>query len=168
MLNIRPATQADAPDHRKPGARTRRLRKAAARSQGRRAEDFLRELDSPNPVIHVLIAEWNGRARGFRAVFLQLLDLRRPAGPLPRRPVRASGAAQPTALAGRCCASWRESPCERDCGRMEWAVLDWNEPALAVLPVAGGAPDEGVDHPSPHAGRDREAGGGEASLAAGS
>ena len=36
------------------------------------AADFARELDSPNPVIHVLIAEWNGAPAGFALYFFKL------------------------------------------------------------------------------------------------
>jgi GNAT superfamily N-acetyltransferase len=31
---------------------------------------------------------------------------------------------------------------ERDCGRMEWAVLDWNEPAIQFYRTLGAAPNE--------------------------
>jgi GNAT superfamily N-acetyltransferase len=31
---------------------------------------------------------------------------------------------------------------ERDCGRMEWAVLDWNEPAIKFYRRLGAAPNE--------------------------
>jgi GNAT superfamily N-acetyltransferase len=31
---------------------------------------------------------------------------------------------------------------ERDCGRMEWAVLDWNEPAIAFYRKLGARPNE--------------------------
>ena len=68
MLNIRPATRADAPliatlvrelaDYEK------LLHEARASP-----EDFLRELDSPSPVIHVLIAEWSGEPAGFALYF---------------------------------------------------------------------------------------------------
>jgi GNAT superfamily N-acetyltransferase len=30
----------------------------------------------------------------------------------------------------------------RDCGRMEWAVLDWNEPAIQFYKKLGAAPNE--------------------------
>jgi GNAT superfamily N-acetyltransferase len=29
---------------------------------------------------------------------------------------------------------------ERDCGRLEWAVLDWNEPALRFYRALGAVP----------------------------
>ena len=31
---------------------------------------------------------------------------------------------------------------ERGCGRMEWAVLDWNEPAIQFYRTLGAAPNE--------------------------
>ena len=31
---------------------------------------------------------------------------------------------------------------ERGCGRMEWAVLDWNEPAIKFYRALGAAPNE--------------------------
>lgn len=31
---------------------------------------------------------------------------------------------------------------DRDCGRMEWAVLDWNEPAIKFYRTLGAAPNE--------------------------
>jgi GNAT superfamily N-acetyltransferase len=32
--------------------------------------------------------------------------------------------------------------CERECGRMEWAVLDWNEPAIQFYRKLGARPNE--------------------------
>ena len=32
---------------------------------------------------------------------------------------------------------------ERDCGRMEWSVLDWNEPAIGFYRGMGARPNEG-------------------------
>ena len=128
MLNIRPATRADAPliatlvrelaDYEK------LLHEARASP-----EDFLRELDSPSPVIHVLIAEWNGEPAGFALYFfnfstfvgrrgLYLEDL------FVRPALRAHGIGR-----GLLRALARTAQ-QHDCGRMEWAVLDWNEPAL--------------------------------------
>jgi len=128
MLNIRPATRADAPliatlvrelaDYEK------LLDEARAT-----AADFLRELDSPSPVIHVLIAEWSGEPAGFALYFfnfstfvgrrgLYLEDL------FVRPALRSHGIGR-----GLLSALARIAQ-QHDCGRMEWAVLDWNEPAL--------------------------------------
>ena len=58
-------------------------------------------------------------------------------------------------LAGLDVASWRELPSspafallrhlarvaiERDCGRMEWSVLNWNEPAIGFYKKIGARP----------------------------
>jgi GNAT superfamily N-acetyltransferase len=128
MLNIRPATRADAPTIatlvRELADYEKLLHEAKAG-----AEDFLRELDSPNPVIHVLIAEWNGEPAGFALYFFNFSTfVGRPGLYLEDLFVRP---AQRKHGIGR--ALLRELARiaqERDCGRMEWAVLDWNEPAL--------------------------------------
>ena len=39
---------------------------------------------------------------------------------------------------------------ERDYGRFEWSVLDWNEPALEFYASLGCRAALGVDHPAPH------------------
>ena len=128
MLNIRPATCADAPliatlvrelaDYEKllPDAKAT-------------AADFLRELEAPNPVIHVLIAEWDGEPAGFALYFfnfstfvgrpgLYLEDL------FVKPALRSHGIGR--ALLRELARIARQ----RNCGRMEWAVLDWKEPAL--------------------------------------
>lgn len=128
MLNIRPASSADAPVIaslvRELAAYEKLLDEARATAQ-----DFLRELESPNPVIHVLIAEWNGEAVGFALYFFNFSTfVGRPGLYLedlfvrPERRANGIGRALLRALA--------RIARDRGCGRMEWAVLDWNEPAL--------------------------------------
>jgi GNAT superfamily N-acetyltransferase len=128
MLNIRPATRADAPTIatlvRELADYEKLLHEAKATP-----EDFLRELEAPNPVIHVLIAEWNGEPAGFALYFynfstfvgrtgLYLEDL----FVRPQQRKHGIGRALLRELA--------RIAQQRNCGRMEWAVLDWNEPAL--------------------------------------
>jgi GNAT superfamily N-acetyltransferase len=128
MLNIRPATRADAPTIaslvRELADYEKLLDEAKATP-----EDFLRELDSPNPVIRVLIAEWNGQPAGFALYFFNFSTfVGRPGLYLedlfvrPAQRQHGIGRALLRALA--------RIAEERGCGRMEWAVLDWNEPAL--------------------------------------
>jgi GNAT superfamily N-acetyltransferase len=135
MLKIRPATGADAPliatlvrelaDYEKllPDAKAS-------------AADFLRELEAPNPVIRVLIAEWNGEPAGFALYFfnfstfvgrpgLYLEDL------FVRPALRSHGIGRALLRALARIAK------DRGCGRMEWAVLDWNEPALRFYQSLG-------------------------------
>ena len=128
MLNIRPATRADAPVIaslvRELADYEKLLDEAKATP-----DDFLRELESPNPVIHVLIAEWNGEPVGFALYFFNFSTfVGRPGLYLedlfvrPEQRSHGIGRALLRALA--------RIATERGCGRMEWAVLDWNEPAL--------------------------------------
>jgi GNAT superfamily N-acetyltransferase len=128
MLNIRPAGAADAPTI---AALVRELADYEKLLHEARAtpEDFLRELESDQPVIHVLIAEWDGKPAGFALYFfnfstfvgrpgLYLEDLF--VRPGMRKHGIGRGLLRALARIAR----------DRDCGRMEWAVLDWNEPAL--------------------------------------
>lgn len=128
MLNIRPATAADAATIatlvRELADYEKLLHEAKAGP-----DDFLREITAENPVIRVLIAEWNGEPAGFALYFfnfstfvgrpgLYLEDL------FVRPALRSHGIGRALLRALARVAR------ERGCGRMEWAVLDWNEPAI--------------------------------------
>jgi GNAT superfamily N-acetyltransferase len=128
MLNIRPATRADAPVIASLVRELADYEKLLGEAKAT-PEDFLRELESPNPVIHVLIAEWNGEPAGFALYFFNFSTfVGRPGLYLedlfvrPAQRKHGIGRALLRALA--------RVASERGCGRMEWAVLDWNEPAL--------------------------------------
>jgi GNAT superfamily N-acetyltransferase len=128
MLNIRPATRADAPVIASLVRELADYEKLLDEAKAT-AEDFLREMESPNPVIHVLIAEWDGSPCGFALYFFNFSTfVGRPGLYLEDlfvRPAQRShgiGRALLRALA--------RIASQRGCGRMEWAVLDWNEPAL--------------------------------------
>jgi diamine N-acetyltransferase len=128
MLTIRPATRADAPVIASLVRELADYEKLLPEAKAT-AVDFERELDAPNPVIHVLIAEWNGEPCGFALYFFNFSTfVGRPGLYLEDlfvRPAQRShgiGRALLRALA--------RVAKERGCGRMEWAVLDWNEPAL--------------------------------------
>ena len=135
MLNIREATRADAAVV---AGLVRELAEYEKLLDEARAtpEDFLREFDAPQPVIHVLIAEWNGQPAGFALYFFNFSTfVGRPGLYLedlfvrPERRAHGIGRALLRALA-----RIAES---RNCGRMEWAVLDWNEPALRFYASLG-------------------------------
>lgn len=128
MLNIRPAAPADAGTI---AALVRELADYEKLLHEARAtdEDFRRELTAENPVIRVLIAEWDGEPVGFALYFFNFSTFVGRAGlyleDLFVRPAmrgKGVGRALLRALA--------RIARDRDCGRMEWAVLDWNEPAL--------------------------------------
>ena len=128
MLNIRPATPSDAATIAKLVQELADYEKLLHEAKAT-AEDFLRELTAENPVIHVLIAEWHGKPAGFALYFfnfstfvgrtgIYLEDL------FVRPEVRSHGIGRALLRALARIAR------DRNCGRMEWAVLDWNEPAL--------------------------------------
>lgn len=127
-LTIRPAAPADAAVIADLVRELAEYEKLAHEAKAVTA-DFTRELESPNPVIHVLIAEWGGEPAGFalyffnfstfvgrQGLYLEDLFVR------PAHRSRGIGRELLRALA--------RIAQQRDCGRMEWAVLDWNEPAL--------------------------------------
>ena len=135
MLNIRPATAADAATI---ATLVRELADYEKLVHEAKAgpDDFLREMTAENPVIRVLIAEWNGEPAGFALYFfnfstfvgrpgLYLEDL------FVRPALRSHGIGRALLRALARVAR------ERGCGRMEWAVLDWNEPALKFYQSLG-------------------------------
>lgn len=105
-------------------------------------EEQLREnLFGPHPAAEVLLGEENGEPVSFALFFhnfstwmgrrgLYLEDL------FVRREMRGKGYGR--ALLARLAQIARE----RDCGRMEWAVLDWNEPAIQFYGKLGARPNE--------------------------
>lgn len=128
MLNIRPATAADAGTI---ASLVRELADYEKLLHEARAtpEDFQRELDEQNPVIRVLIAEWEGQPAGFALYFFNFSTFVGRSGMyledlFVRPAVRSHGIGRALLRALARIAR------DRGCGRMEWAVLDWNEPAL--------------------------------------
>jgi GNAT superfamily N-acetyltransferase len=100
-----------------------------------------RHLFGPRPYADVLIAEADDEPVGFALFFHNFSTfLGRPGIYLEDLFVRpgARGRGLGTALLvalGRLAR-------ERDCGRIEWAVLDWNEPSIAFYRSLGAAPKE--------------------------
>jgi GNAT superfamily N-acetyltransferase len=145
MLRIRPATGADAPLIASLVRELADYEKLLPEAKAT-AADFLREIDAQNPVIRVLIAEWNGEPAGFALYFfnfstfvgrpgLYLEDL------FVRPALRSHGIGRALLRALARIAR------ERNCGRMEWAVLDWNEPALRFYKTLGARQlDEWIVH----------------------
>jgi GNAT superfamily N-acetyltransferase len=138
---IRPATAADIPT-------IGRLIRALAEYE--RAEQFLtldegrlqQHLFGPHPVAEVLLAEDVGEVVGYALFFSIYSTFRcRPGLYLedlfvrPEYRGRGHGKALLVALA--------RLAVERDCGKLEWSVLNWNEPSIRFYRSLGAVPVEG-------------------------
>ena len=135
LLSIRPATVEDVPliaQLIRDLAEYERLADAAVAT-----EDGLREqLFGERPAAEVLIAEADGEPAGFALFFhsfstflgkrgLYLEDL------FVRPAFRSYG------LGRHLMAALARIAVQRDCGRFEWSVLDWNEPAIGFYRKLG-------------------------------
>lgn len=102
-------------------------------------EQFRRHLFGPRPACEAIMAEWGGEPAGFALFFtnfstfmgkpgLYLEDL------YVREPFRRQGIGKAliTTLA--------KLAIERDYGRFEWSVLNWNAPAIAFYRSLGALP----------------------------
>ncbi len=95
-----------------------------------------RHLFGPRPMAEVLIAELDGRAVGFALFFHNFSTFEgRPGIYLEDLFVEPSarGAGAGKALL----ANLASLAVERGCARLEWSVLDWNEPAIAFYQSIG-------------------------------
>jgi GNAT superfamily N-acetyltransferase len=136
-LRIRAATPADTALIKSLVAELAEYEKLAHEAKATEA-DFARALFGPEPKAFAEIAELGGRPIGFslwfytfstfvgrHGVYLEDLYVRPEARGL------GAGRALMASLARRCV--------EEGLGRMEWAVLDWNAPAIAVYDRVGSA-----------------------------
>lgn len=103
-------------------------------------EDLRGHLFGPRPYAEVLIADEEGEAAGFALFFHNFSTfLGRPGIYLedlfvePTHRGRGYGKALLARLA--------ELAVERNCGRLEWAVLDWNRPAVGFYESLGARPN---------------------------
>jgi diamine N-acetyltransferase len=137
-LRIRRASPADASliaDLVRALARYERLEHEARATP----EDFARALADKG--VGALIAEWDGAPCGFALYFFNFSTfLGRPGLYLEdlfvKEPLRGKGVGK--ALL----AELARVALENACGRMEWAVLDWNAPSIAFYRSLGAVPME--------------------------
>ena len=135
LLSIRPATADDVPLIRQliaELAEYERLADAAVATD----DDLCAQLFGAQPAAEVLIGEVDGEAASFALFFhnfstflgkrgLYLEDL------FVRPAFRGSG------LGRHLMASLARIAVQRDCGRFEWSVLDWNAPAIGFYRTLG-------------------------------
>jgi GNAT superfamily N-acetyltransferase len=138
MLDIRNATENDIPLIRRFIAELGEFERLD--HQVVATEELLRRnLFGPRAYAEVLIATWNGEPAGFALFFYNFSTfLGKPGIYLEDLFVREHlrgrgiGCALLTRLA--------RIALERDCGRLEWAVLDWNQPAIGFYRKLGAVP----------------------------
>lgn len=135
---IRPATEADVP------LVAKLIRDLAEYERLSHSVDFdeakLRDhLFGPRPYAEVLLAEDGGRVVGFALFFHNYSTFRGKPGlyledlfVLPECRGKGHGKALLLALA--------KLAIERDCARVEWSVLNWNEPSIAFYKSLGAVP----------------------------
>ena len=140
MLSLREATESDVPlilRFIRDLAEYERLLDACVAT-----EESVREtLFGARRYAEVIIAEWDGEPAGFALFFHNYSTfLARPGIYLEdlfvRPELRGHGIGK--ALLGRLATL----AVERNCGRLEWAVLNWNEPAIGFYKSLGAVPQD--------------------------
>ncbi len=97
------------------------------------------KLFGPRPYAEVIIGEVDGSAQGFALFFHNFSTFEgRPGVYLEDLFVRP--AARGSGLGKAMLAELARIAVERDCARLEWSVLDWNEPAIGFYKALGAKP----------------------------
>lgn len=138
MLHIRAASSGDAPVIlafiRKLGEYERLSHEVVATEETLRATLF-----GPRPAAEVLIAEWEGAPAGFALFFHNYSTfLAQPGIYLEDLFVDVEKRGRGIGKALLICLA--QVAVERGCGRLEWSVLDWNEPAIGFYKSLGAKP----------------------------
>lgn len=140
MITIRPAAEEEVPlvlGFIRELAEYERLAHAVTATE----EDLRRTLFGPEACAHAVIALVDGRPVGFAVYFFSYSTfLARPGLYLEDLYVRPEARGRG---AGRhLLAHLARVALERGCGRMEWAVLDWNERAIRFYRSLGASPND--------------------------
>ena len=128
LLSIRPATVDDVPLIRAligELAEYERLADAAVATDA----DLRAQLFGAAPAAEVLIGEMDGEPAGFALFFHNFSTFLGKRG-LYLEDLFVRPAARGAGLGKHLMAALARIAVQRDCGRFEWSVLDWNEPAI--------------------------------------
>ncbi|QCI94382.1 MULTISPECIES: GNAT family N-acetyltransferase [unclassified Novosphingobium] len=137
-ISIRPATPEDLPLI---GAFIRELAEYEKLAHEVRFDEAVlgAKLFGPRPYAEVVIGEVDGAAQGFALFFHNFSTFEgRPGVYLEDLFVRP--AARGAGLGKALLAHLAALAIERDCARLEWWVLDWNEPAIGFYKALGARP----------------------------
>jgi GNAT superfamily N-acetyltransferase len=103
------------------------------------ADDIRRNLFGPRPFAEALIAEVAAEAVGFALFFHNFSTFRGLPG-LYLEDLFVRPECRGLGIGKALLATLARLAVERDCGRLEWAVLDWNEPAIGFYRSLGAVP----------------------------
>ena len=98
-----------------------------------------RHLFGERPVAESIIAEYNGAPAGFALFFHSFSTFLGKPG-LYLEDLYVSPNLRGNGIGKALLNHLAQLAIERDCGRVEWAVLDWNEPAIKFYESIGAAP----------------------------
>lgn len=100
-----------------------------------------RTLFGPRPAAEVLMAEWQGEPVAFALFFSTYSTFLAQPG-LWLEDLFVKPGHRGRGIGARLLASLAGIAVQRNCGRLEWAVLDWNEPAIAFYRRLGALPQD--------------------------
>lgn len=92
-------------------------------------EDLERNLFGKNAVARTLLAEWQGNAAGFALYFYNFSTFQGKPG-IYLEDLFVKPDYRGCGIGKALLRELAELAVKQDCGRLDWAVLDWNEPAI--------------------------------------
>jgi GNAT superfamily N-acetyltransferase len=135
MLTIRPATQADILEILKLIRELAEYEKLADLVVIT-ADDIGRDAFGPEPIIHILMAEWDGDIAGYALYFHNYSTFRgRPGLFLEDLFVRLKF--RKKGIGKALLVHLAKVAVEKKCARFEWQVLDWNTPSIEFYKSLG-------------------------------
>ncbi|MFM8541760.1 MAG: N-acetyltransferase family protein [Chakrabartia sp.] len=97
------------------------------------------KLFGPRPYAEVLIGEINGQPQGFALFFHNFSSFEGRPG-IDLEDLFVTPEARGSGLGTALLAELARLAVERDCARLEWSVLDWNEPSIGFYKALGAKP----------------------------
>ena len=137
-LSIRPATPADCPAILQLVTELADYERAVHEVQASVA-DFEARLFGPDARVHALMCEREGQTLGFAVYFFNFSTWQGKLG-LYLEDLYVTPAARGTGAGMALLRELARIAVAQDCGRFEWSVLDWNQPAIDFYERMGAKP----------------------------